>query len=427
MRKLGLLLFVIGAFRASAEVRDLTMRDAVALALKQNPDVVIARYDERKAEEAIRVARDPFVPKVVVGSGLAYSNGMPMSIEGATPSIFEARGISSIFDRPQSYRIAAARENRRTAALDTAAKQDEAAWRAADLYIEAERLKKALDTTGKEAEGLERALEAVRARVAEGRELPIEAKRAELMLARARYRRQALEASVQAAEDSLAAVVGLQPGDRVRVATDQRPVPEVPASADAAVEIAVKNSKEIRVLESRLLARGYDVRSARAAWLPKIDLVAQYAMLSRFNNYDQFFNRFERNNGQIGASFQVPIIPGPGASAQAAQAETESAQIRIQLRNARRKVEDDTRHAFADVQRAEAAQQVARLDLDVAREQVSILLAQNEEGRASLRDLEEARSAETGKWIDFYDAAATLEKARLAVLRQTGTLVAALR
>lgn len=425
MQKLGFVLFLCGA--AAAEVRDLTLREAVALALKQNPDVVIARYDERKAEEIVRLTRDPFVPKVVVGSGLAYSNGMPMSIEGATPSIFQARGISSVFDRPQSYRVAAARENRRTAALDTAAKQDEAAWRTADLYIEAERLGKALNAVRRETDGLARALESVRARVAEGRELPIEAKRAELTLARAQYRRRALEDSLRAAEDALGAVLGLEPGDRVRTVPEQRPVPELPHSPENAIELALKNSKEIRALESKLLAKGYEIRSAAAAWLPKADLVAQYALLGRFNNYDQFFNRFERNNGQIGVSFQVPILPGPGAKAQASQAEAESAQIRIQIRNARRRIEDDTRRALADLERAEAAQQVARLELDVAREQVSVLLAQSEEGRASIRDLEEARFAETGKWLDFYDAAAALEKARYALLRQTGTLSAALQ
>ena len=67
------------------------------------------------------------------------------------------------------------------------------------------------------------------------------------------------------------------------------------------------------------------------------------------------------------------------------------------------------------------------MDLDVSRDQVSVLLAQMEEGRAALRQVEEARTGETDKWIAFYDAASTAEKARLALLRQTGELTAALR
>ncbi len=61
-----------------AETHSLTLRQAVELALKQNPDIVLARLDEEKARQGIRVARDPFSPRVTVGSGLAYSDGFPM-------------------------------------------------------------------------------------------------------------------------------------------------------------------------------------------------------------------------------------------------------------------------------------------------------------------------------------------------------------
>ena len=58
-----------GALRA--EVHHLTLRQAVEIALKQNPDIVVARLDEQKALEGVRVARDPFTPRIIVGSGLA--------------------------------------------------------------------------------------------------------------------------------------------------------------------------------------------------------------------------------------------------------------------------------------------------------------------------------------------------------------------
>jgi hypothetical protein len=50
-----------------------------------------------------------------------------------------------------------------------------------------------------------------------------------------------------------------------------------------------------------------------------------------------------------------------------------------------------------------------------------------QEGRAELRQVEEARAAETAKWIAFYDADTNVEGARLNLLRQTGELTAALR
>jgi hypothetical protein len=65
--------------------------------------------------------------------------------------------------------------------------------------------------------------------------------------------------------------------------------------------------------------------------------------------------------------------------------------------------------------------------LEVTREQLSVVLAQMEEGRATLRQAEELRALETDKWLAFYDAQHLLERARLDFLRQTGNLLAALR
>src|SRR5262245_53512854 len=105
----SLCFLLAGAAMLRAEVHSLTFRQAIAAALRQNPDIALARLDEEKARQAVRVARDPFIPRVVVGSGLAYSNGFPMSIEGSAPSVFQAQASQYIFNRPQSITIAQTR------------------------------------------------------------------------------------------------------------------------------------------------------------------------------------------------------------------------------------------------------------------------------------------------------------------------------
>jgi len=53
----------------AAEVRTMTLGEAVRAALAQNPEIVLARLEEQQSALAVRVARDPFVPKVSVGAG----------------------------------------------------------------------------------------------------------------------------------------------------------------------------------------------------------------------------------------------------------------------------------------------------------------------------------------------------------------------
>ena len=81
-----------------AETHSLTLRQAVEIALKENPDLVLSRLDEQKAQAGIRVAKDPFVPKVYAGSGDAKTWGYPGSIEGAAPSIIQARTDMALFN-----------------------------------------------------------------------------------------------------------------------------------------------------------------------------------------------------------------------------------------------------------------------------------------------------------------------------------------
>lgn len=67
------------------------------------------------------------------------------------------------------------------------------------------------------------------------------------------------------------------------------------------------------------------------------------------------------------------------------------------------------------------------MDLEVARESAAILLAQYDEGRASLSEMEQARFEENEKWIAYFDAQNTLERVKLDILRLTGSLIAALK
>ena len=404
----------------------MTLREAVGHAVSQNPDVTLARLDEENARHAVLVAKDPFAPRITVGSGLAYSNGFPMSIEGSAPSIVQAHATQFLFNRQQSYAVAQAKEQVRGAGIDVASKRDEVAYRTASLYLDAERAARVLTLARKDAESLETVLTAIQAQVKEGRALPLAEKRAALEVARARQLADTLEGEQANAETQLAIAAGLSADDRVRPVAAERAAPTLPESEEHAIQAALDSNKELRKLQSQIAAKGLEMRGEKAARLPRVDLVAQYGLFAKFNHYEDYFQTFQRNNGQIGLSFQVPVFSGPGVKAQVAQTQTEIAHLRVQLNSARNQISADLQQSFREVRKAGMAAEVARLDLEVAREQLSVDLAQMQEGRLTLRQVEEARVAENAKWIAFYDAQYAIEKARWSVLRLTGELVPAI-
>jgi len=404
----------------------MTLRDVVRRVVQQNPDVTLALLGEEGARHGVQIAKDPFMPRLTLGSGLAYSNGFPMSIEGSAPSVLQAHAAQFLFNRQQNYAIAQAKETARGAAFDVSQKREEAAYRAASLYLDAERAARVVDVARKDAESLATVLASIQAQVKEGRALPLAEKQAALQLARARQTIDSLEGEQIAAETSLAIAAGFTAEDRVRPAAEQRAPAAMPESEAHALQSAMDSNKELRKLQSQIAAKGLEKRGEQAARLPRIDLVAQYGLFAKFNHYEDYFRTFQRHNGQIGMSVQVPLFSGPGVKAQMSQTETEAANLRVQLTSARNQLSADVQQAFRDVKKAEIAAEVARLDLDVAREQLSVNLAQMQEGRLTLRQVEEARVQENAKWIAFYDAEYATEKARWSVLRLTGDLVPAI-
>jgi outer membrane protein TolC len=126
-------------------------------------------------------------------------------------------------------------------------------------------------------------------------------------------------------------------------------------------------------------------------------------------------------------SFQIPLFTGQGTSARAAQAQIQIARLKAEAGAVRSQVALNARRYFQQLRLAESAREVARMDLDVTRERLGVALAQLEEGRTMLRQVEELRSAEMEKWLAFYDAQDAVERARLELLNQTGTIMAALK
>jgi len=408
------------------EVRTLTLRQALDQALAQNPDLVLARLDQQKARQQVIVMRDPFVPKVFAGSGAAWSTGFPNSIEGSAPSIVQARTQMALFNRPQNYLVAQANEELRGTGLDVAKRQDEVIYRVASLYLDAEQAARSLDAARRQGENLARVRELMEQRVAEGRELAIESKKANLAVLKANQHVDSLSQDLMTAESALALALGFGPDDRARVVPEERSPLVVPVSEEASIEQALEGSNELKRLQSSMQAKLLEIKSYHAERLPKVNLVAQYSLFAKYN-YQDYFAKFQRNNAQVGASIEIPLLVGRAASAQSAESEVDIAKLRVEVGRTRARITSDLRIAYQNLRRSEAARDVTRADLDVTREELTIGLAQMDEGRLPLAKVEALRATENEKWLAYYEAQHAAEVARLNVLRQTGTLEAALR
>src|SRR5258708_21228491 len=111
----------------------------------------------------------------------------------------------------------------------------------------------------------------------------------------------------------------------------------MPETEQAAVSSALDNSREMRRLQSQLQARMLERRGYQSARMPVIDLVAQYSLLAK-HNYQEFFNKFQRNNGQLGVAITIPLLIGSDAKGYLGQADADIAKMRAQAKDARNRI-----------------------------------------------------------------------------------------
>jgi len=98
------------------------------------------------------------------------------------------------------------------------------------------------------------------------------------------------------------------------------------------------------------------------------------------------------------------LLIGSASNGLALQSYTDMQKIRIQMDQVRNRIITDTRRSYEQWKKAETVRDLSRMQLDLAREEVNVLLAQNGEGRVAMSRVEQARVEEADRWIAFYDS-----------------------
>jgi outer membrane protein TolC len=413
----GTLWFVFaGPAFAQAPKEPLTLRRAVALAVQNSRELALARAQLSVAERIAGVNRSDFRPNFFTGSGAAYTNGFPLG----APTAFNLSYVQTLFNSPARGELRAAEQGAEIHRLGVERMRDTVILRAVAAYLELAKVRSALDLLRKERASAQKIADVTRDRAGAGLELPIEITRAQLTAARVEQRIVQLESREEGLENELRSLTGLPPGERFEVAAEEIPAGPEQTTREM-VELALANSLELKEAERERRAQQERVRGERGGYFPSVDIVGQYGLFSRFNNYDDYYKRFERHNVAFGIKLNIPLYSAR-TSAAVSLAESRLRAAEIDLQKKRNDVEMEVRRLARESRETDAAREVARLELQLAQENLRILQARFEEGRASLRDLERARLDEMDKWREFLDADFARQQTQLDLLKATGQL-----
>ena len=400
----------------------LTLKGAIEMALRNSKDIQVAKLQASVAEHASQLNKSQFLPNIYAGSGAGYTYGIPETPGGTAPSIFDIVYTEQIFNEPLKGQGRELAEQARSQKVVLEDVKNSVIQRTAMAYLELGKVRHSLELMRTERDSADKIVQITQERQTEGYELPMEVTKAELTKAQVAQRVLQLEGREDELEVFLRGQLGLGENQPMEVTPEELPGEAEQEGANL-VAMALVNNTSLRLAESDVRAKEFRLKGEKRGNLPTLEFVGIYSALASFNNYKKFFNpnSFQVNNLNAGVQVQVPIFSSKTKES------VGLAQVNLQvakatLANAKTQVSAEVRQKTRKVQERDAAKEVARLELQLAQQNIAVLQQQYTEGKVNLRDVERARLDENEKWMAYLDANFQRQEAQLDLLKTAGQL-----
>ena len=398
----------------------LTLKRTVELALQNSKEIQAAKIQTSLGERSAAISKAAFLPSVYAGSGAGYSFGIPETPGGRAPSIFNVTYNEQVLNEPLRGQTKELQEKAKAQRLALEDVKNNVITRTAVAYLELAKVRHSLELLRKEQESAEKILQVTQERQGEGYELPVEVTKAQLTKAQVQQKILQLEGREDELEVFLRAEIGLSDSQAMDVAPEDLSGAAEQAG-DNLIAMALTNNTGLKLANADVRASEFRLKGEKRGYFPTLELVSTYSVLAKFNNYTEFFNHFQRNNFNAGINVQVPIFSARTKSAIAlAQVNLDAAKVNFE--NKRTEVTAEVRQRTRKVRERAAATEVARLELQLAQQDLTLQQALFAEGKLNLRELERSRLAENDKWMAYLDTNFQRQQAQLELLKTAGQL-----
>lgn len=402
-----------------ARAQGVSFYTMVDLALRNSTQVRISSADVQRAEAGVMESVNAYKPSFSVGSSLGYSYGFPVG----QPSIYSvaAQSLAYSFSQPDYIRSARAalaaaqlqlKDTRQQVILDTALD-----------YIQLATIDQQMTALDQETASVLKLVEIETERVNAGLDSKVELTQARLTGAQIALRRLRLVDQADLMRAKLAHLTGLKPGDIVSEAQT------IPAAPEVSEQVGLEDNSGVKAAyesaKSKLYsALGDDQQNNR----PILAFGLEYNRYAKFNNYSEYYLRFQHNNFNVGVQITLPLFDAT-RKAKAIGSGAEAAHAGIQAEQIRDQASEQVLQLQKNIIELNAQEQVAELQNELAQDQLDAITTQLKSGStvqggtAPLpKDQQGAQIRERNQMVDLLETRFQLIQARLSLLRTAGRI-----
>jgi outer membrane protein TolC len=372
----ALALVIVAAAAAGAQTPPpirLTLKDAVNLALRQNPQVAIANLNLAESTEAHAISRSALLPQIAVGAsdyvtranieslfgkpvpGFPQHTGPFWAIEAGT------RFSMPILDLSLWRRWQASREVMTSSSAQRDVVREMNAQLVVSQYLGG--LRAAADVAAaKSRMDLAEALFTLAGDLEKnGVGTSLDTLRANVEFQNERQRHAAANAQLKLSQYGLIQLLNLDPQQSIELA-DEPAFFETPAfDADQSLAGAYAQRPEMKAIDAARRAAGFEKQAARAESAPRVSVEGGWRLegLTDSTRIPVY---------QYTASVSIPVFTGGRLSAQAAIADLEVKKLSESAQATRNQIAQEVRSAAASLEAARVEVEAANLGVTLARE-----------------------------------------------------------
>lgn len=439
MKRIILIFLCSIGLSASAQVKTLTLKDAVVYALENKADAKKAKLQVENSEYKIQEVRSRALPQISANGSLTYNpviqttviDGAGFGAPGTTiQAAFGQKWTSTaglaltqtIFDQSVFTGLRAARSTREFYQINDQLTEEQVIERVANnyysVYVQRERLV-LLDSS---YVNTSKVRDIVKGQFDNGLAKKIDLDRIVVKMSNIDTERQQVKNQITLQENALKFYMGMPIEAQIEIPKEEFEV--VPA---ALTEVPnVENRTEYLLLKKQEELLVYNKKAVEAGYYPTLSLNAGYNYIGQGPDMPWFAKPkdgvYWSDYSAIGLNLHVPIFTGFGTRAKVRQADVEIRSLQEDIKDTKLSLDLDYRNAMAQIDNNLITINNQKENMRLAIEILSNTKNNYLQGLASLTDLLDAENASLEAQNNYTRAVLNYKIAEVALIKSKGEL-----
>ncbi len=411
---------------------ELTLEDAILMAVRNNPDMASAKAGVSKSAAAVSGAESPFYPRI--GFYTEYVRGdapstylfkkidqrkFPSMVDFNDPGEIEnfESGIEAGINLYNGGRDVLSK-NMAEAGLNVSQFnrkqiQNRLIADVIDAYYGCLAAADFIEIAKESISTVQAELDVMQVKYKAGGALKSDILSLEVRLARAREDALRSENRLRMSKTNMANILGVNPDGELTMKKTTIDQIDIPGGYAEGLEAGLSRRPERKIVRERMRQARMALETAQSGYLPRLDLQAKYYLDDSNAGYE-----FDRDNWMAALVLNWDLFTGYSTKAEIAKAENELKDVFAGDRKTELAVKTDIKNAYLMFSEAQERLEVAQSSVEMAEESMALVQKQYEGGSVPITryleaelDLNRSRMSSTAAFYDREKAAANIRRA----------------